>query len=384
MNSICIIVNKYPNKIEPSVLVFVQQLAWSMADQNIKVSVICPLPINININYMSIPHKITEITENNNEVEVYFPKFIGFGQSKKIFGKSPAPITTHLFTKSVRKVISKMKVKPDVVYGHFVTPSGICTSRIGKEFNIPSFMAHGEATPNTINQFGVAKVKEELKDLNGIIAVSSRNKDMLVSLDVADENKIEVFPNSYRPERFYPRDKRISREKFGFEQDDFIIGFVGSFDDRKGILRLENAVESIDNVKFACAGKGKLVPTSEKCIFSSPIDNKDLPYFYSAIDIFVLPTRNEGCCNAIIEALACGIPIISSNKPFNDEILDSTCSIKIDPENVDEIREAIKKLYEDVKLRQTMAKGSIEKAKTLTLERRAQNIIKFIRERKDR
>ena len=192
-----------------------------------------------------------------------------------------------------------------------------------------------------------------------------------------------MFPNGYRKERFYPRDKKESREKFGFEEDDFIVGFVGSFDDRKGVLRLEKAVENTRNVNFACAGKGKLVPTSSKCLFAKPINNEELPYFYSAVDVFVLPTLNEGCCNAIIEALACGTPVISSDKPFNNEILDETCSIKINPESVEEIQQAIEKLHEDKKLRDSLAKGSIEKAKTLTLEKRAENIIKFISERKD-
>lgn len=378
MKKICVIVNKYPNEVDPSGLVFVQQLVWAMADKGIKMSVICPLSVNLNFKYSKLPYKKIEMTENNNEVEVYFPKFIGFGQSHRIFGKSPAPLTTDLFTKSVRKVISKMEEKPDVVYGHFVTPAGITAARMGRELNIPSFMAHGESTNWSIENFGASEVAKELESLAGVVAVSGRNRDLLLDEGVVTEDLIKVFPNGYRKERFYPRDKKESREKFGFKEDDFIVGFVGSFDDRKGILRLEKAVENTSNVNFACAGKGKLVPTSSKCLFAKAINNEELPYFYSAVDVFVLPTLNEGCCNAIIEALACGTPVISSDRPFNNEILDETCSIKINPESVEEIQQAIEKLQEDKKLRDSLAKGSIEKAKTLTLEKRAENIIKFI------
>lgn len=384
MKNICVIVNKYPNPIEPNVLVFVQQLVWSMSDKGMKVSVICPVPVNLNPKYLSFPYKKVEYTENNNKVEVYHPKFIGFGQANKIFGKSLAPLTTNLFTKAVKEVIENMEEKPDVVYGHFITPAGISTARVGRYFNIPAFVAHGEATTNSIHQFGAENAAIELKSLAGAIAVSSQNKGMLISTGIVGEEKIGVFPNAYRPERFYKRDRKTAREKFGFNEEDFIVGFVGSFDNRKGILRLEQAVESLDGVKFACAGKGKLVPTSDKCVFAKPINNEELPYFYSAVDIFVLPTLHEGCCNAIIEAMACGKPIISSDRSFNDEILDETCSIKINPEDVDEIKNAVKKLYEDKELRNKLSEGSFNMAKMLTLEKRASNIVDFINKRMDR
>ncbi len=378
MKSICIIVNKYPNPIEPNALVFVQQLAWSMADKGVECSVICPLPININPRYWSFPEKKVEITENNNKVTIYQPKFIGFGQAHKIFGKSPAPLTTSLFTKAVAKIIAKMDEKPDVVYGHFVTPAGIAAARIGRKYNIPSFMAHGEATFKTINEFGPQKVKKELSTLSGIIAVSTQNKEMLLSVDAVKEDVIGIFPNGYRTERFFPRNKIESRKKYGFPQDKFIVGFVGSFDHRKGILRLEKAVEQMEDVVFACAGKGKLHPTSSKCIFSRQVENDELPYFYSALDLFVLPTLNEGCCNAIIEALACGLPVISSDLSFNYDILDKSCSILINPNKVDELVDAIKILKLDSEYFKTLSIGSLEKAKKLTINNRTSNILDFI------
>jgi len=377
LKKICFITNKYPNKIDPNILVFVQQLVWTIADKGIKCVVISPMPVNINPKYFQLPYKDIEKTENGFEVEVYRPKYIGFGQSN-LLGFNPSIITTNAFTNAVDRVINNMKKKPDAIYGHFVTPAGIAAARIGKKYNIDSFMAHGEATYNTINHFGKERVKKELSTLSGVVAVSSKNKKMLEDISLVDEQIIEVFPNGYRKERFYPRDKKMSREKFNLPEKKFIVGFVGSFDNRKGIQRLMEAVNELDNAYVICAGKGNLEPDGDKCLYKGVVNNIDLPFFYSAADIFVLPTLSEGCCNAIIEAMACGVPIISSDLSFNDDILDNTNSIRVDPTDNRQIKCAILKLKNDAELRKRLSKGSLEKAKELTLTKRAENIVLFI------
>lgn len=73
--------------------------------------------------------------------------------------------------------------------------------------------------------------------------------------------------------------------------------------------------------------------------------------------MFCLPTLNEGCSNAIVEAIACGLPIISSNLPFNDDILDSSNALLVNPESVDDIASAIKQLMDNSDLRQKLAEG---------------------------
>ena len=95
-------------------------------------------------------------------------------------------------------------------------------------------------------------------------------------------------------------------------------------------------------------------------------------------DIFVLPTLNEGCCNAVVEALACGLPVVSSDRPFNYDVLNESNSIMVDPMNVDEIADAIRKLKEDKELRHRLAEGALKMAEELTIDRRAQRILEFM------
>lgn len=380
LKRLCIITNKYPTSIEPNVLVFLQQLVWEFADQGIECSAICPLPVNINPIYAKIPFMLNEKTENGATIDLYFPKYIGFGQSY-IMGNNPAGLTTNNFTSSAMRVTKKMVKKPDAFYGHFLTPAGIAVARLGRIFNIPSFMAYGEATYMTIDHIGLEIARKELTSLSGVISVSSKNKLMLTSLDIAPERIIKVFPNGYRDERFYPRDKKEAREKYGFPRNKFIVCFVGSFDHRKGIERLSKAIDTLNDVYLICAGKGKFKVENERCLYNNSVKHSDLPWFYSAADIFVLPTLNEGCCNAIIEAMACGLPIVSTNAPFNNDILDDSCSIRINPIKINEIADAIKTLYSNHDLMYKLRMGSIEKAKSFTLKKRAAGIIEFINEK---
>lgn len=379
MNKICIITGRYPTEVDPTALTFVQQLAWAMADQGKDISVICPLPVNINKKFNNIPDVSCEYTYLKNKVCLYFPKYFSFGQQNIGF-MNTAGMTTTLFYKAVSRVVSKMEELPDAFYGHFITPSGLVACKLGRKYNIPSYIAYGESSTWSIDHIGRKKVKKEISDVSGIVSVSTKNKNELVDVGVAQPEKIKVFSNGYISSRFSPKNKLESRKFFGLPEDAFIVSFVGHFIERKGICVLQNAVNTLDDTFLICAGKGSLKPTGAKVLYANPVEPDELSMFYSASDVFVLPTLNEGCCNAIIEAMACGLPIISSDLSFNDDILDESNSLRIDPKDVDAVADAIKSLRDNTELRNRLAAGSLEKAKGLTLEKRAENIIKFMDE----
>lgn len=91
-----------------------------------------------------------------------------------------------------------------------------------------------------------------------------------------------------------------------------------------------------------------------------------------------MPTLHEGCCNANIEAMACGLPIISSDRDFNYDILDSSFSILIDPMNVEEIAQQISYLKTHPKERVQMAENALIKSQSYHIENRATRIINYI------
>ena len=111
------------------------------------------------------------------------------------------------------------------------------------------------------------------------------------------------------------------------------------------------------------------------------LQHNQIPDYLNMADIFVLPTLNEGCCNAIIEAMACGLPVISSNLPFNKDILDESNSILINPQNIEDIAKAIKLLKDNPLKRKELSKGALLAAEDLNIDRRAEKIISFINSR---
>src|SRR5699024_5133340 len=106
------------------------------------------------------------------------------------------------------------------------------------------------------------------------------------------------------------------RDKYNLPQDAFIVAFTGHFIERKGPLRLLQAIEGIapeKNVAGIFIGSGEQEPSSKKVLFKGRLTHAEVPEMLSAADVFALPTLNEGSCNAIAEAMACGLPIISSD-----------------------------------------------------------------------
>lgn len=366
---ICIITEGYPEKGRP-IYTFVKNIVDALADNGNHCIVISPYHVNRYKKFISSYYKYT--TSNGNIVEVYRPNIFTIS-NLNIMGFQPS---RYIFKKAINKVLKKLKVKPDVIYGHFWR-NAICAYEYAYNNNIPLFVATGESIIELNDLSG--KVDDFAKYVSGVISVSTKNKYESIEKGLTIPEKCRVIPNAINPSVFKKMDKQECRRKLGIDADKYISITVGAFTHRKGILRVSSAIDEIsDNVYSIFIGHGLDVPNCKNILFSGRIDNKDLPLYLNAADIFVLPTLHEGCCNAIIEAMACGLPIISSNLSFNWDILNETNSILIDPNDVDEIAQSIKLLKDNIHLRNRLSEGALRTASELTLHKRAIKIEEFI------
>ncbi|MBR4016782.1 MAG: glycosyltransferase family 4 protein, partial [Oscillospiraceae bacterium] len=121
-----------------------------------------------------------------------------------------------------------------------------------------------------------------------------------------------------------------------------------------------------------------LTPNVSNQVYCNSVDPAHIPEFLSAGDVFVLPTLNEGCCNAVVEAMGCGSAIVSSDRSFNYDVLNKDNSILIDPENIQAIREAVIRLKEDDALRHKLSNQAYADAQNLSIKERTARILQFI------
>ena len=187
-----------------------------------------------------------------------------------------------------------------------------------------------------------------------------------------------MIPNATDETRFYAKDRAACREKLDWDPAQFIVAFTGSFIERKGVRKLCAALDRFDDVYSVFIGTGEQQPDCKNIIHCGRVPNAQMCDYLNAADIFVLPTLAEGCCNAIVEAVCCGLPVVSADRAFNYDVLDCGNSILIDPLSEDEIYEAIRKLKDDEQLRSRLSRGCLDRAKELTLDARVDKINAFI------
>lgn len=375
--NICIISQDYPNIMRPAAYVFLQNFAWTASDLGHSITIICPLNI-IRDGNKKIPYHYTETTIGGNTVNVYFPKFISGWYTYRSKRDLVAEHSHKCFIRAIDRVLRKSKIKPDLFYGEFLDPAGTAAAVLKRKYKCKAIASFGESSFWTLSKRHIEKDIEVLNQLDGIESVSTENKRRLLEYSILDEDRIVVLPNAIDPKRYYKKDKLKSREKFGFRKDAFIVAFLGGFIDRKGVLRVEKALRDVDDVYVAYAGKGPQVPKAKNTIFCNEIAPESVSDFLSAADVFVLPTKNEGCCNAIIEAMAAGLPIISSNLPFNDDILNDRNSIRIDPNSIEDIRSAVLMLKLNKNKRIVMGSESLRIAYSLRIEERVKSVVNFV------
>lgn len=227
-----------------------------------------------------------------------------------------------------------------------------------------------------------------------IIAISEMVKKNIIDNYKVSPADIEVIYNGVDLEKFHPanREKYRSeiRKKHGVSETDFVVLFMGSGFERKGVGYLIQAVESLgEPVTVMIVGKGKHPPVSpltkggikggsiprrHKIIFCGP--QKDNYKYYAAADIFVFPTMYEPFGNVHLEALASGLPVITTENSGASEIIkDGVHGFVVrEPEDIKVIAEKIQLFINNRELLEAMSKNARSLAEEFTFEKHISRI----------
>lgn len=172
------------------------------------------------------------------------------------------------------------------------------------------------------------------------------------------------------------------KKRYGIGDGPFILS-IGTVQPRKNYARLARAIDqsNIPDLKLVIAGgKGWLADDlyetieqlglQERVQLIGFVDDDDLPALYSAALALAFPSLYEGFGLPVLEAMACELPVVTSNVSSLPEVA-GEAAILIDPEDIDQITEALRQVIFDSALRALLVKRGLERAASFTWEKAA-------------
>ena len=167
-----------------------------------------------------------------------------------------------------------------------------------------------------------------MSDSDGIVVSTEEEKHDVISLYNAPPHKVEVIPAGVNLEMFSPVEQDYARRELGIEEENIIL-YVGRIEPLKGIDILIRAVpllECANDLRVMVVGGNPGGDTEmerlktiaedlgirDSVTFTGPVPQDRLPTYYSAADIYVLPSHAESFGLAALEAMACGTPVVVS------------------------------------------------------------------------
>ncbi|TCT06572.1 glycosyltransferase [Aquabacter spiritensis] len=132
---------------------------------------------------------------------------------------------------------------------------------------------------------------------------------------------ITVIPNAVDTDRFVPSDRQAARDRLGLSRTSRIIGAAGRLEPVKGQDVLVAAMAQIPDTALVLVGDGSAADALKAQVAALGLSERvhflghrnDLPEIYPAFDLVCLPSRNEGLPLSVLEAQACGIPVVATD-----------------------------------------------------------------------
>lgn len=266
--------------------------------------------------------------------------------------------------RSIRASLRELRVRGllDVVDAHFAYPDGVGALRAARELGVPAV-----ATVRGVeeDQLKVPSIRRQigwlLENVDGCICVSHSLRESMIAVGSGNNDRIRVIHNAIDRDVFRPQDKSAARARLAVPDDVRLIVAVGNLLSVKRHDVLMKALATLkdgDQLRLAIIGGVMHEPDyparlrelatelglADRVSFVGRISPEQVADWLAAADVFSLASRREGCCNAVLEALACGVPVVATAVGDNPWFVnDADNGFTVPPDDVEALARGIER-----------------------------------------
>jgi glycosyltransferase involved in cell wall biosynthesis len=269
-------------------------------------------------------------------VTVLFPRFLSLpGLGRSLDGWSMALCTWAL----MRHLRNRHGVR--LIDAHFAYPSGWAAVRLGRWLGLPACVTlRGTEVRQMATPALRPRVLQAVQGARQVISVSDSLRQLMVRAGVAADH-IEVIGNGVDLSRFQRLPREAARAQLGLPADAPVLVSVGGLVERKGFHRVIAVLPALrerfpglrylvvggpspeGNIEARLREQVQALGLQAHVTFTGPLPPEALSVPLSAADVFVLATANEGWANVFLEAMACGLPVVTTEVGGNREVVSS-------------------------------------------------------------
>ena len=227
----------------------------------------------------------------------------------------------------------------DLIDAHFVYPDGYAATLLGRWLRVPvTITLRGTEQRQAQDPSLAPKMQRALQRAIQVFAVSESLRQVALSLSIVPE-KVRVVGNGVDLQKFHPVPRHEARQALGLPDGAPVLVSVGGLVERKGFHRVIDLLpplrERFPGLLYLVVGgpsrEGDMGEQLRQQVaalglgdvvrFLGPLAPEQLRVPLSASDVFVLATRNEGWANVFLEAMACGLPVVTTDVGGNAEVV---------------------------------------------------------------
>lgn len=244
---------------------------------------------------------------------------------------------------------------PDIIFSFYLYPYGYAALQIGKALAVPVVIESIGSDVNGIaDPFSAIHTRTVLREADFLVTVSEDLRRKIIAMGAPPE-KTRTVINGCDLSVFHVRNRFEARRSLGLDPDSQAVIYIGRLDVKKGLRELVQAAVKLHpqwpRLHTYIVGDGPDKPAIEAAIQGGNAESyvhlaescgfDDVAVWMAASDLVTLPSYMEGCPNVIVEALACGRPVVATRVGGIPEIMDEDSGCFVRPRRPDELAQAI-------------------------------------------